>query len=186
MIFWHLGVTAAVIFLTLGRRWIDYRMVMFGALLPDLIDKPIGRIFFADQFENGRIFAHTLLFPTVLLLGIQLFLRGRTASRWFIVPIAAVIHQVLDGMWNEPVTFFWPLFTTAFPPDPVDEYWLRALLRPIEEPVVLLQELVGLGLLLYIASAYRLWERSRRVQFLRTGYLSDRPIKSRPAGPDAS
>jgi inner membrane protein len=186
MILWHLGVTAAVIFLTLGRRGIDYRMVMFGALLPDLIDKPIGRVFFADQFENGRIFAHTLLFSTVLLLGIQLFLRGRTARRWFIVPIAAVIHQVLDGMWNEPVTFFWPLFTTRFPRDPVGDYWLRVLMRPLEEPIVLLQEVIGLALLLYIASAYRLWERDRRTQFIRTGYLTDRPVRTRPKETDAS
>jgi inner membrane protein len=184
MILWHLGVTTAVIFLTLGRRGIDYRMVMLGALLPDLIDKPIGRIFFADQFESGRIFAHTLLFPTLLLLSIQLFLRGRTARRWFIVPVASVMHLVLDGMWNEPVTFFWPLFTTKFPPDPVDGYWLSLLKRPIEEPIVLLQELIGLGLLLYIASAYRLWERHRWVEFIRTGYLTDRPIRSRPPTSD--
>lgn len=185
MIFWHLGVTSAAIFLTLGRRWIDYRIVMLGALLPDLIDKPIGRILFEDEFQNGRIFAHTLLFPTVLLLCIQLFLRGRTARRWFILPIAAVLHQVLDGMWNEPVTFFWPLFTSRFPRDPVDNYWLEVLMRPFDHPIVLAQELVGLGLVLYIASAYRLWDRRRRLEFLRTGYLTDRPIRSERARPDA-
>jgi inner membrane protein len=186
MLFWHLGATSAVIFLTLGRRGIDYRVVMLGALIPDLIDKPIGRLLFADQFETGRIFGHTLLFPTVLLLLIQLILRGRRARRWFILPIAALIHQVLDGMWNEPVTFFWPLFTTRFPRDPVANYWLEVLTRPFEDPMVLLKELVGIGLLIYIGSAFRLGDKSRRLEFARTGYLTDRPIRLRRQGPGAS
>jgi inner membrane protein len=173
MLFWHLGVTAAVIFMTLGRRRIDYRVVLLGAILPDLIDKPIGRIFFEKEFQTSRLFGHTLLVWVVVLLAIQLTLRGPTARRWFILPIAAMLHLALDGMWNDPVTLFWPLFGTEFPKVPVQDYWLEVFLRPLEHPWVLAQEIVGLGLLLYLGFAYRLHERATRREFIRSGSLTE-------------
>ena len=171
MLFWHFGMTSAIVFFTLGARRIDYRVVLLGAVLSDLIDKPIGRIFFADEFQNGRLFGHTLLVPTVLLLLIQLTLRGATARRWFILPICMLIHQVLDGMWNEPITWFWPLFGTGFPPELVENYWLEVLTRPGE----LARELVGLVLLIYLARAYRLQDPELRRRFFRRGELIERP-----------
>ena len=44
------------------KKHLDYRFLLIGSLLPDLIDKPIGGIFFYQTFQNGRIFAHTLCF----------------------------------------------------------------------------------------------------------------------------
>lgn len=173
MLFWHLGVTAAVIFFTLGRRRIDYRVVLLGAVLPDIIDKPIGRLFFEDTFQNSRLFGHTLLLTVVLLLGFQLTLRGKTARRWFILPIAMLLHLVLDGMWNHPITFFWPLFGPEFPKMPASNYWLDVLLRPLQHPVVAAQELIGLIVLLYLGWAYQLHERAPRREFLRTGTLAE-------------
>lgn len=174
MLFWHIGLTSAIVFFTLGRRRIDYRVVLLGAVLPDLIDKPIGRIFFEDTFENSRLFGHTLLVWIALLLLIQLTLRGATARRWFILPIACLIHLVLDGMWNEPVTLFWPLFGTEFPKVPVGNYWLEVLLRPFEHPLVAAQELIGLFLALYLGVAYGLHRRAELRSFLRTGSLVER------------
>jgi inner membrane protein len=189
MLFWHLGLTWAIVFFALGARRIDYRVVLLGAVLPDLIDKPVGRIFFEEQFQTSRLFGHTLLFVTVLLLAIQLVLRGRTARRWFILPIAALIHLVLDGMWNHPVTLFWPLFSTTFPPDPVDNYWLEMLLRPFEEPWELVKELVGLGIFVYLIRAFELQIPARRRDFVREGKLysgvdrspqGEGPLENRP------
>jgi inner membrane protein len=181
MFFWHLGVTAAVVFLTLGRRRIDYRVVLLGAILPDLIDKPIGRLFFEEQFQTSRLFAHTLLFSVALLLMIQLTLRGPTARRWFILPIATMLHLALDGMWNDPVTLFWPLFGTEFPKVPVENYWIEVLLRPFDHPWVLLQEVVGLGLLVYLGFAYRLHESGPRREFIRSGTLTEQKGAKRRA-----
>lgn len=178
MIFWHLGVTAALILVTMGVRRIDYRVVLLGALLPDLVDKLLGRVLFADELQTGRLVGHTLLFVVVLLLGIQIGLRGQAARRWFILPIAALIHLALDGMWNDPLVLFWPLFSTTFPVDLIDGFWLEALLRPFTEPRVAIMELVGLGLLLFIARAFGLQERARLKEFLRTGRLSER--RNRP------
>lgn len=174
MIFWHLGLTVALIFVTLGVRRIDYRVVLIGAVLPDLIDKPIGQIFFHEQFQTGRLYGHTLLFVTVLLLGIQLTLRGERARRWFILPIAALIHLALDGMWSEPVTLFWPLFSTSFPVDPESGYLWEALLRPFTDLQVAVMELVGLALLAFMARAVGLQDKARRRDFVRNGRLSTR------------
>ena len=56
------------------------------------------------------------------------------ARRWFILPICMLIHQVLDAMWNEPITWFWPLFGSKFPGDPKPNYWLDVLTRPFDHP----------------------------------------------------
>lgn len=174
MLFWHLGVTSAVVLLTLGRRRIDYRVVLLGSILPDLLDKPIGRIFFEDRFQNSRLFGHSLLVLVGLLVLIMLVFRGDPARRWFVLPIAAIIHLALDGMWNEPVTLFWPLFGSEFPRVPVDSYWLTVLLRPFEHPIEAVKELVGLGLIGYMVAAFRLHDRVERRKFLRTGALGSR------------
>jgi hypothetical protein len=44
-------------------RWLplDYRFAAFGALLPDLIDKPLERLGIAGV-PDGHTFAHTLVF----------------------------------------------------------------------------------------------------------------------------
>jgi inner membrane protein len=175
MLFWHLGMTCAIVFFALGARRIDYRVVLLGAIISDVVDKPIGRIFFRDHFESGRLFGHTLLVATVLLLAIQLTLRGATARRWFILPICMLIHQVLDAMWDSPIAWFWPLFGTSFPPDPKDSYWWEVFTRPLDHPWVLVQEAVGLALLIYLARAYRLQDPDLRRRFMRHGQLIERP-----------
>lgn len=175
MLFWHLGMTCAIVFFALGARRIDYRVVLLGAIISDVIDKPIGRIFLQEDFDNGRLYAHTLLVATAVLLGIQLTLRGATARRWFILPICMLIHQVLDAMWNEPITWFWPLFGSKFPSDPQPNYWLDVLTRPFDHPLELGKELVGLFLLVYLARAYKLQDPQLRRRFLRKGELIERP-----------
>ena len=48
---------------------IDYRLVAAGAILPDLIDKPLGIYLLRRQLGSGRIYGHTLLFGLVLVAG---------------------------------------------------------------------------------------------------------------------
>ena len=171
MLFWHLGMTALIIFVTLGRRRIDFRVVLVGSILPDLLDKPVGRVFFEEVFQNSRLFGHTLLFSVVLLFAVQATLRGALARRWFILPIACMIHLALDAMWNDPITLFWPLFGTHFPVVPVRNYWLEVLLRPFSHPVELMKELIGLGSLLYLAVAFGMFEKDSLRRFLKSGQL---------------
>lgn len=172
MLFWHLGMTPAVIFFTLGRRRIDYRVVLLGAILPDLIDKPIGRIFFENQFQNSRLYGHTLLLAIAILLAVQIGVRGETARRWFILPIAMLIHLALDAMWNDPITLFWPAFGFEFPKVPVEDYWLEVLLRPLQHPIEALKEVAGLAVLVYFWYAYGLHRPELLRRFVKTGELA--------------
>lgn len=179
MFFWHLGIAVAVIYFTLGRRRIDYRVVLLGAILPDLIDKPIGKIFFEETFQTSRLYGHTLLFSVVALFAIQLVLRGDTARTWFILPIAMIIHLASDAMWADPQTLFWPAFGTQFPPNPTDSYWLDALLRVVTKPVEGIKEFAGLGFLIYLGVAYGLHKRDGLRAFIKTGRLEEDRISRR-------
>lgn len=173
MLFWHLGITAAIIFATIGRRRVDYRVVLLGAILPDLIDKPLGRILFEEEFQSSRIFGHTLLFSFGMLLVVMLTMRGATARRWFILPIACLIHLGLDAMWNHPITLFWPVFGD-FPPEPVEGYWWEVLLRPFRHPLEGLKELAGLVALIYLYLGTGLSDRAIRRTFFKTGEIPAR------------
>lgn len=168
MLFWHLGVTAAIVYATLGRRRIDYRVVLLGALLPDLIDVPLGRFLFRDRYGAQHLWGHTLLLVVALSLGVMLFLRGDAARRWFVLPMAALIHLGLDAMWSHPVAFYWPLFG-PFPSEAIGSlmHSMQLLLRP----ATILKELVGLGLLAYLFVGHDLQDPGHRREFLRTGKL---------------
>lgn len=180
MLFWHLGMTALIVFVTIGRRRIDYRIVLLGAVLPDLIDKPLGRILFEERFHTSRLYGHTLAFVVLSLLAVMLFMRGEMARRWFILPIAALLHLGLDAMWDHPITLFWPLFGTRFPPDPVGDYWLALVLRVFEHPAEAIKELIGLGVLVYMGLAFGMTDQATRRRFLRTGRLEAKVEAARP------
>src|SRR5674476_459116 len=73
LLFGHLGITLGIffglgIFIPRLRTIIDPKYLVIGALLPDLADKPIGRVIFASSVANGRIIGHTILFSLLLLL----------------------------------------------------------------------------------------------------------------------
>lgn len=90
---------------------IDYRLVIAGALLPDIIDKPIGTAF----FSNGRIFGHSLLFAIILLgIGVLLY-RGKGRTGMLVLSLGSTGHLILDQMWQNSHTLFWPLFGWSFP-----------------------------------------------------------------------
>ncbi len=103
LVFGHTGITLGIFWFAeekLGFRF-DYRLAVIAALLPDIIDKPLGMIIL--PLSNGRIIGHTLLFSMILLL---IAFRYRN---FLIVPLASLIHLIQDEMWLEPETLFWPL-----------------------------------------------------------------------------
>jgi len=112
LIFFHLF-TGIVIGLLIGDLFHDRRWVIpftIGAVLPDLIDKPIGYIFFADVFGNGRIFMHSLLvFGILLIIGLVSW-KHRAHPAILAVALGVLSHQILDLMWEDPTTWYYPLF----------------------------------------------------------------------------
>lgn len=119
MLFWHLGGTIAFIRYAFRDPRMDLRLLMLGAVLPDLVDTPIGLVGW-QPFANVRLYAHTLLAASVVMTVVMLATRrGRPRKRWMPLAVGVLMHLVLDAMWQQPETLWWPflgwdLSRTAF------------------------------------------------------------------------
>jgi hypothetical protein len=171
MIFWHVG---GAVF---AARWIfkdptmDLRVLALGAVLPDLLDKPIGSLLFHGYYGTGRIYGHTLLFAVLVLGGVMVFTRRGTGVRKIAMalPIGILIHLVLDiPIANE--TLWWPLFGLEFP-----EFEFGAFSDLLgylgRNPIVIVQEVVGAAYLAYLWRKAGLGDAGRRRELLKRGRL---------------
>ena len=146
-------------------------IVGLGAILPDLLDKPIGSLAFAGYFGTGRIYGHTLLFAALVLSGVLVLTQRGTPARtqWMALPIGTFLHLILD-VPPHSVTLFWPVLGFTFPPGPYES--LSTLLAHLgDHPLVVAQEAVGLTYLIVLWRKSRLWETDNRRLLVRTGRL---------------
>jgi inner membrane protein len=135
-------------FVALGR-YLDVRLLMVGAMLPDIIDKPVGDYLFRKTFENGRIFSHTLLF-LILLTASGLILYRAKHQVWALTLAAGdFMHLVLDQMWGVPQTLFWPLMGWQFPFEAIEGFAWSIWDALISNPAVYIPEAIGLAILLW-------------------------------------
>lgn len=113
MLFFAHIFAGTVLGLLLARIIGDSRIILVcitGSILPDLIDKPLGLILFPQTLDNARTFGHTLLFVGIIIVLALIALRSRNAPLIiFGLAGAVLLHQILDEMWHEPVTWFYPL-----------------------------------------------------------------------------
>lgn len=172
----HLGVTLA--FARLGQRLstglhVDYRFLLLGSLLPDLIDKPLS----LATGIGGRSLAHTLLFSLALTL-LFVLMRSRPEpperhATWAAVLLGLAIgswsHLLLDRMWTQPEILFWPFLGVAFPVDPFDPF---NFLEGYRDPHVLIGDILGALALGYLAWRHRIYQRANFMRFLREGRLA--------------
>ncbi len=132
----------------------DRRVVAFaalGAMIPDLIDKPLGHIVLAGTINYGRIYFHglTILF-LVVIAGILLY-HYRRRIGLLAAAAGMASHQILDGMWHNPVVWYWP-FLGPIPGYHYPEGYLReAILRQLSQPSewIFLLLIIGLFAVLY-------------------------------------
>jgi len=155
VIFWPAGVALGLVWLVFRDPAFDYRLVVVGALLPDLLDGPFG----------GARVAHTLLSAVVVLAVVMLNTRSHRRLRRSLlaVPIGLFAHLVADGMWARTETFWWPFFGRA----------LDGRLPAIDHglAVLVLEELAGLAVVVWCWQRFRLSDPAVRRGFLRTGHL---------------
>lgn len=127
-IFGHIGITLGIVYsaaylldhLRPEKSFrIDYRWVAFGALLPDMIDKPLGRIVLAETIGSGRIFAHTLLFGFLLAFAGYTLYRRTEDSKLLVLAGASFCHLFEDQLWKSPAVLFWPFSGWSFPRDQI-------------------------------------------------------------------
>jgi len=146
--------------------WIDYRLILLGSMLPDIIDKPLG----IWLHISGRALAHTLVFAVVLVaVGFTLF-AWRRSTGLLCLSFASGIHLVLDEMWLTPSTLLWPAYGWSFAPGDSSEWWIRWLNSLVANPDAYVPEITG-GLLLGAFFFYLLIRRGRLYKFVRTGAL---------------
>ncbi len=155
MILWFAGMAFVVVVLVFRDAAIDYRLVMTGALLPDLVDGVQGR----------AAIAHSLLFSVALLTVVMLATRRHRSARrrLLAVPIGTFVHLVLDGAWTRSTLFWWPFLGPAGSP-PVPSFD-----RPV--PVIIALELAGAVALWWCWRRFQLGDGENRARFLGDGRL---------------
>jgi inner membrane protein len=117
LFFGHIGIAVGAVFLIylFFRGIADYRFVIMGSMLPDIIDKPIGVFnILGSTFDSGRALSHTLLFILIITLLSVYFLRSNRLAWFKFLAVASVIHVLLDEMWKYPKIFLWPLYGIDF------------------------------------------------------------------------
>ncbi|MGH9278829.1 MAG: hypothetical protein ACRD12_12095 [Acidimicrobiales bacterium] len=143
MVLWFVGFALAVTWLVFHDPAIDYRMVTLGALVPNVL----------------------LLVPVVVLAGVMLATRGHRHARrrWLALPIGMFLHLVADGAWADAGTFWWPFSGGDL------DWGFPAFDRA--PAAVIVQELAGLGLIVWFVVRFRLTDPAVRGNFFRTGRL---------------
>ena len=149
---------------------VDYRFILLGALLPDLVDKPLGHILLPAVLANSRTFLHTLLFLVLTMLAAFIIYRRKRAMWGVYIAFGVLMHLIMDAMWCDPVTFFWPLYGPFQKYPGISEWilekWIKAL---FEEPCVYIPEAAGFLILLFFAIRLVLQRKVRA--FISRGYL---------------
>lgn len=183
MLLWHLGATVALTRYAFRDERMDLRFLAFGAILPDLVDTPIGLIFY-DGLRSVRLFTHSLLVAAALMTWILFATRrGRPRKRWMPVAIGVLIHLFLDGMWAEPATLWWPFLGAEFAAagaETIAEYVGNVL----SNWWVWLGEVIGAAYLVNLARRSGLAGATERRDFFATGRVNA-PIGGSPPGPAA-
>jgi inner membrane protein len=146
---------------------IDVRILLIGALLPDIIDKPLGHIIFAEALANGRIYAHTLLFPLLLIAG-GYWLYRKSRRMWLLLlGLGSFWHIIQDQMWLAPKTLFWPVFGFVFEKHIYDDYLDGIWEALFSNPAVYIPEIIGGLILAWFGVA--LLRRRRVIAFINRG-----------------
>lgn len=105
---------------------------IIGAVLPDLLDKPLA-LFFPDILGTSRTIGHSFLFFTVMLTaGIFLWHERRTLLG-IAFACAVLSHQIFDSMWNLAGTWFFPLLG-PFPVIRISDYLPHSLWLELSSP----------------------------------------------------
>jgi membrane-bound metal-dependent hydrolase YbcI (DUF457 family) len=134
VILWFAGLSVVIVWNVFHDPAFDYRLLIVGALLPDVVDIPFG----------GARLLHTLVFSVTLLLLVVVATRNRRSlrKRLLAIPIGTLLHLVLDGMWTRAHVFWWPFLGSSFG---------NQRLPLLDRPVVLLviQEVAGVAALVW-------------------------------------
>ena len=155
MLLWYTGLSILLVANVFRSTGLDYRLVAASALLPVIVDLPIGH----------RAFGHALLFPVGLFAAVMLVTAGRSRlrrRRLLCVPIGVFVALVLSGAFTQDRVFLWPFLGSAGSRSLLPVWW-----------AVLLEELAGLVAWWWIVGQFDLYLPGPRRDFLHAGRLRE-------------
>jgi len=157
MVLWFAGGAWLLVWAVLQDPAVDYRLVIAGALLPDAIDAPFGRIGIA----------HSLALSVAVLVAVMVATIGRRGvrRRLLAVPMGMLVHLVLDGVWTDTRVFWWPVRGWSL----AHAGAVPSFAHPVALTVV--EEVAGAAALAWCWVRLGLGDRERRSRWLRTGRL---------------
>ena len=110
--FFFFHIFAGIVLALLLADYLDDKRVILpcvtGAFLPDLIDKPLGYLFFADLLGNGRILLHNFFLVLVLPVTGYFVWKRYARPELFALSLGIIAHQFLDLMWEDPGSWLFP------------------------------------------------------------------------------
>lgn len=162
MFFWFLGTAVIAVWFVFRDEKFDYRTLMVGALLPDIIDIPTGGVW---------VF-HSVTASVVALAAVMaVWRRGSSRRRSLLgVPIGMFFHLVFDGAFANTGAFWWPFTGVTME---------AAQVPSIERgPLNVLLEVAGLAMLAWVWRRAALAQPQHRRLFLASGVLYERINRS--------
>ncbi|MDQ3984931.1 MAG: metal-dependent hydrolase [Actinomycetota bacterium] len=163
-----MGLAALLTYVSLGRRRIDYRFILLGAILPDVVDQ-IAMIFVDEP--SGRWIGHSLTAVLAASVFVIVVFSGERRLALFGLAVGWLLHLVGDGIWQSPETFFWPAFGTDFAVTPEEPYSWDLFRSPWDHGWSWAGEVAGAAVLGWFIVAFRLNQHDRFRLFLKDGYL---------------
>ena len=155
--------------LTYLAERIDIRLLLVASLLPDIIDKPLGYLFFRESISNGRTIGHTFLFLIIITLAGFLLYYYSKRTWLLVISFGIFIHLVLDQMWMTPKTLLWPLLGFTFEKHDISNYIPGLIDSLTTKPQVYVPEIAGGLILLWFA--WEIIKRRRLLFFVRHGRI---------------
>lgn len=148
----------------------DLRWLLAGTLLPDIVDKTLGQILFRSYFQNGRIYFHAFI-PTLFFLVVGFYgWNRRLDHRLLFLACGMLSHLVLDRIWTEPTTAFWPSLG-PFLRHPSTQSILEQILEYARDPLFWVGESAGATVLVASFRYMGINSMKKLADFLRRGTL---------------
>jgi hypothetical protein len=154
VLLWFLGTSILTVWYVFTDPRFDYRLLLVGAVLPDIIDIPGGQ----------ARWAHSLTVSVATLAAVMIVTAGRKPIRRLLLglPIGMMLHLVFDGAWASTKVFWWPFigsWGTVDVPSIQRGWWNVPL------------EVAGAAMLWWVWKTFELADSDRRRTLLRAGVL---------------
>lgn len=155
MLLWFAATSVLTVYFVFRDPRFDYRFLVLGALLPDVVDAFAGRMWVL----------HSLGGAVGLLIVVMAVTVGNRPLRKRLLglPIGVLLHIVFDGAFSTTEVFWWPA-SGGFGDHPLPVvargWWNLAL------------EAVGAALLVWCYRSFRLADQTCRREVFRSGRLT--------------